>query len=465
MSTIIALDIGTSKLCALAFCAETHEVRAVAAMPNDADVPGLRQGRHEQDPVRLRDRCVELLERLVSDSAVRPENVAGIGFSGQMHGVVLVDGNLEPLTNLITWRDGRVLNTGTAGSLREALSRLEPSAPRRAGCELNAGYGAATLFWLVRNDQLPPGSLALTIAGYVAACLCGKGCIEPTHAASWGIFDVEQSQWDADSVERLGIPAAVLPAVRPSAGPVGVLLPETAGELGLPDGVRIAAPVGDNQASVIGAAGFKGDACVINLGTGGQVSIPTREYEYRAHLETRPMPFGGYIVVGASLCGGWSYAYLCRFFRDVVREIGGVEISEAEAYARMNDLAASAPPGSGGILADTRFSGTRGDPDIRGGFVGIDRENLTVGNLSRAVVVGMVRELAEMARNAGIAHVSRIVAGGNAVRKNPIVKEVIEAEFGVPCRVGQAKEEAALGAAYCTAVGLGLLKVDGVEFR
>jgi len=463
MSIVIALDIGTSKLCALAFCRETCKVLAVVSAPNDADVADLAASRHEQDPLRIRGHCIALLKKLLRSDDVASNEVAGIGTSGQMHGVLLVDDELVPLANFITWRDERTLEPAANGSLDEALARLDASLPARAGTRLNAGYGAATLFWLSQNGQLPSGARALTIADYVTACLCGCASTEPTHAASWGILDATRRKWDADSIERLGLPTALFPAIRPSATPIGVLVPDVARELGLPGSVQVCAPVGDNQASVIGAAGFNGDVAIVNLGTGGQISVRKGEYEFVQHLETRPMPFGGYILVGTSLCGGWSYAYLCGFFDAVISELAGVDIPQRELYARMNQLVAEAPAGAGGLAVDTRFSGTRSDPEIRGGVVGIDRHNLTPGNLARAFAEGMVRELVETGRAAGISHVSRVVAGGNAVRENPVVAETIEKEFGLTCHVGPAREEAALGAAYCTAVGLGLLSVADIN--
>ena len=85
------------------------------------------------------------------------------------------------------------------------------------------------------------------------------------------------------------------------------------------------------------------------------------------------MPFGGYIQVGASICGGWSYSYLRSFYQKVAKEIGGIEITDAEAYARMNKLAANATQGAEGLMADTRFLGTRGDTGIRGKITNIKR--------------------------------------------------------------------------------------------
>ena len=101
--------------------------------------------------------------------------------------------------------------------------------------------------------------------------------------------------------------------------------------------------------------------------------------------------------------------------------------------------------------------------DDEGTLSGIDTANLTAANMTRAVLEGMVRELADLGRLCGLQHISHIVAGGNAVRKNPLVIEIIEKAFGLPCRVGRASEEAALGAAFCTAVRLGLLTPEAVD--
>ena len=120
MAALVSLDIGTSKLCALALKIETLEPLAVYSIPNDADVAGLPDGYHEQDPTRLRDRVYELLALLLADKAVRREDIVGLGITGQMHGVLLVDPDLRPTTNLITWRDRRVLQAEKPGCLDEA---------------------------------------------------------------------------------------------------------------------------------------------------------------------------------------------------------------------------------------------------------------------------------------------------------------------------------------------------------
>jgi sedoheptulokinase len=174
------------------------------------------------------------------------------------------------------------------------------------------------------------------------------------------------------------------------------------------------------------------------------------------------MPFGGWLFVGASLCGGWSYAYLRRFYQDVAREMTGREVTDAEAYGRLNQLAARAPAGAAGLRADTRFGGVRGGPDVRGAVAGIDTANFTPANLARAVVEGMVGELVRLAGLAERARPGRIVATGNAARRIPLVREAIERAFSARCAVRRGREETALGAACSAAVGLGFVSTDEV---
>ncbi len=459
---VLSLDIGTSNLCGLALSCGSLQPIAICSEVNDAEIANLPVGYHEQGPLRIWDLCLGLIQKLLSEKKVRGEEVVGIGITGQMHGVLLVNHELEPQSNLITWRDQRILESGKPGNINEAIGALGPEICKRAGCCLRAGYGGATLYWLSKNNKLPDGTVAMTIADYVAGCLTGVIATDATHAASWGIFNVQESVWDAVAVNSLGISKEVLPEVHSTAKPLGTIKPTFAEQLGLGDNVHVCSPIGDNQASIIGAAGFAGDAAVVNLGTGGQVSIPRRDYLFLETLETRPMPFGGFILVGASLCGGWSYTYLQRFIQETVKDFAAVELSDEEIFNRMNIIAAESGEGASGVTVDTRFSGTRLEPNLRGSISGIGVDNLTVANLARGFIEGMVRELAEMASAACVKDFARIIASGNAVCRNPMIPDVIESIFGLPCYVSTDREAAARGAAYSAAIGLGLVSKDDI---
>ena len=454
MKTVLALDIGTSKICALAYDARHKRVLACHSSANDTDLSHTTSDLHEQDPQGMIQICLGLLKTLLREPEVDPATVVGIGFSGQMHGVLLVNQQLVPMTPFVTWRDRRVVDLE---SIRVKWGT--DSAFPRTGCRLNHGYGAVTLFDWARRGMLPAGCQALTIADYLAACLSGVISTEPTHAASWGLYHLQAEAWYGNLVKTLGIPEEMLPEIKPTACPIGTLRAEMAKALGLSKEVLVCAPVGDNQASILGATQITAQEAVINLGTGGQISLPSGTLISLPGLETRPMPFAGYILVGASLCGGWAYTYLCQFMQAVASQVAGRTMSEMEVFVAMNALSAQATAGSDGLCCDTRFTGTRLEPSRRGSLSGIDGHNLTPAYLCRAVLEGMVRELREMTESVDFSAIRRIVASGNAVRKNPLVCCIIEGIFERPVRMGEEREEAALGAALATAMGLGLVTV------
>lgn len=459
MAIILSLDIGTSKLCAMTFCSERLKPLAVQVQPNRSEVPGLEPGRHEQDAARIREDSLALLAA-VSKEASSAGDVAGISITGQMHGVLLVDCSLTPRANLMTWQDQRALQAG--------LDLKQVSEPFRAetGCGLHPGYGGATLAWLARHGALDRGLKTVTIADYLAAVLSGRIATEPTHAASWGIYNLHTGRWQASLITKLGIRPGVLPEIIPTLRAQGFVTDPYRRRLGLTGEVQVAATVGDNQASVLGALGFADDAAVLNLGTGGQISIVRRQAQTVPCMETRPMPFGRFILVGAALCGGWSYAYLMQFFRQTVRAFARVELADQQVYATMNRLAAkaaqrpTAPP-----QVDTRFAGTRGEPERRGRITGIDTTNLTPGHLALGFLHGMVRELSEMVPRPVLAEVREIAASGNAARENPLVREAVERQFGRACRSSGVHEEAVLGAALGACVGLGFRSEKDIRFH
>lgn len=441
----VGIDIGTSKIGAvLVDAAERRVVRAVSR-GNDAQVCGLAANRHEQSPARIVEIAAQACRELLAGAGTRAEEFMGGAVTGQMHGVLVAGTNLAPVTPLITWRDRRTVGDFLAGLQRAAGIAYTA----RTGCALNAGYGGATLAWLRQEGAVPVrDAMALTIADYLAARLCGVAGTAASHAASWGIFDLRRGAWDAELLRTLEIPAELLPPVRDDRPLLGGCTHAAAELFGLPEGLPVWLAVGDNQASVYAAADGDADCAVLNLGTGGQISLPAHEVVWSGGSETRPLAGGGLMRVGASLCGGWSYAYLCEFFRKVCREIGGVEISADAAFTRMTALAQGKSAGT--LRVDPRFAGSRDGGCAGGAITGINVDNLVPAELVIAFQEGMVRELAELAGvGAGgvAAGFRRLVATGNAVRRNPGLPRIIEKIFGMPCALSPHLEEAGAGAA------------------
>jgi len=468
MSHLIGLDLGTTTVVGVLLDAARGRVLRVARRRNDAARSGSAlPTRAEQDPDRLRTLALQVLAKLGEEGAA----VHGIWLTGQKHGLLCVDSTNRPLTPLISWQDQRTaepLPGMGLTTLDELRARLDDLDWRENGCRIAHGYGAATLFWLIQQAKLPAAThRACTIAGWLSAQLTGQSpATDPTFAASWGVYNLVEGAWNDPYLERLGIKARLLPPVLPSGEMLGGLLPGVARQVGLPAGVPIHNAVGDTQASLLGAClppgirllgdsslpGAIGGALVqvifLNIGTGGQICWMAPHFQPPTEaVETRPLLPGRYLRVGASLCGGAAYAWLNRTVRAWLAEFGH-ELEEDAVYERLNTLAEESTPGHGLRVRPT-FLGVRGDPTIEAGAIeGITLHNMQLGALARATLVGMVEELRSLFdEHAGPpASYREVVAAGGAVQRNPLLPGLIEERFGLPVRMPEHQETAAVGA-------------------
>jgi len=471
MSTLIGLDIGTTTICGVAIKPAGERIASVER-PNDSGVTDLPPGRAEQQPQRIRERAVEVLRELNARVGDLRESVSAIGLTGQMHGMLCVDGENRPLTNLITWQDGRCLEPSTSGGswLDEMRQRVSPRAWEACGCEPASGFLGSTLFWMSRRDAVPAETDRVCfIHDWLGGLFTGQRPVtDPSDAASSGLFDLARMRWHAEVIRELGLPEKFLPPVRESGEIIGGLSAEMAGATGIAAGTPVCNAVGDNQASVVGSIADAACSVLINLGTGGQISWAIPEFRREPGMETRYLPWGAgelpggfrgrFMLVGASLCGGRAYAWL----NDVVRDwlaVFGQTLDREKVYARLNELAAITAPDCEGLSAVTTFAGTRADPDLRGAITGIALDNFTLGNVARAILTGMVDELCSMydavGGRSGCRH-TWAVASGNAIRKNPLLTGIIGARTGCPVRIPRHREEAAFGAALLAGVGTGV---------
>lgn len=450
MPIALGLDLGTTKIAAIALDLETGRLLA----RNAEDAPGPMPGRPKGWDERGASAVSGAAWRVLYDVArrVAGDDVRCLGITGQMHGVLLTTEDGAPLTPLYTWRDRRTAE----GSLERARGLLPETLAERAGCGLHPGYGGATLHWLAEEGQIPSGAVALSLAGWVAQQLGGVRGMDPTHAASWGLFDARVGAWDEAAAASLGLPASLLPPIRPCGSPMGRLRSDIADELGLTPDVHVCAPIGDNQAAVLAATGGGAGVASVNIGTGAQVCAPSTEWLHRPPLETRPDGHGGYLLVGASLCGGWAWAWLRGVLSEVSMRLGGRMIEGDALYDTMRQWAEQAPAGAEGLRVDPRFAGERGRPEVRGAIEGIREANFTLPNLARATLEGIARELGDLWRTAGVAGARELVGSGNALRRNPLLRDIVAAELGLPLRLSPWEEEAAVGAALCAASGCGL---------
>lgn len=458
MATCIGLDIGTTTITALAIRAPAADVVAVETRPAPPPLPAA-DGRREWDADRIAAEAEACLAAVVDRLAGTGADVSAVGVTGQQHGVVVVDAAGRPLTPFVNWQDRRGDEPGPSGGsvLEEAVARLGPDAPRRSGCGLATGHLGLTLFWMRLHGVLPEGTAA-SIMEFVTARLAGiRPVTEPTCAAASGLFDVHRRRWDALAAERLALPAGLFPEVREATAVVGHVAAAASARTGLRAGVPLTAPLGDQQAGFVGSVADRLRSAHLNVGTGAQVSGFVDTGDASPPLEMRPFPVAGYLLTGAVLCGGWSYQLLEGFCRSVGRDVLGIEAGEA-VYDRLTELAAAVPAGAEGVVCEPLFAGSRVDPSLRGSWRGVAARTLTPGHLARALLEGMAREYADhlaVIRRGMRRQPESIVAAGNGLRGNRVLREAVAAAAGLPLVLPRHREEAALGAALAAAVGVG----------
>jgi len=449
---ILGIDIGTSKTAAVVVGDDGATV-ALAAKTHRADLPA-PPGLSEQDPRALLDSAAAVVRELPLEAR---RSISGIGVTGQMHGVLVLDAEGEPLTPLVTWQDGRCAE----GNFLEELNR-------RTGALLRTGYGCATLAWYASRGLLPGGAAsAATIHDWIAAGLCGLAApvTDPTDGASWGLFDIDALAWDLPAALAARIPLKLLPEVVPCGQVIGATTRAAAELFGIPSGVPVTAAIGDNQASLLATLHEPEKELSLTLGTGGQLSAvqPAGSRAVvlppEAAWEQRPYPGPRLLAVAASLCGGSAWQWLVDTVERWQEELGLPAVPRDDLFVRLNDLGAGAPcarapdagaPGArgpGGISVHPHFLGERHDPNRRGSIEGISLDNLSLGGLARALAHGICANLRDMLS----AHLregrTRLVASGNALDRNPLLRQAAEEVFGMPVLMGAPREAAAVGAA------------------
>ena len=459
MPLSLALDLGTTSIAAVAIDGDGRVVTHVQ-LPNDSAICGLPAGQAEQDPLRVRNIACDVLRRLADGL---PEKPHCLGMTGQMHGGLVLDSDRRPLTNLITWQDRRANLTdprGPGSYLDSLLGNCPEGALQGTGCRPAAGFLSVTLSVLARQGTgFSPPSRAACVADWIAAELTGGAlAIDPSDAASLGVYDLEQRRWSDELLAACGLPAALMPEVRESGAVLGGLTAAMARATGLPSGLPVCNAFGDNQAAVLGSVPAGSPAIQINVGTGGQINWPIPRFIRLPGMETRYLPKGRFMLVGPGLSGGDAYAWVNRTAASWLSAFG-IERSRDEIYATMNELAEAVPENADGLTCEPLFRGSRWKPAARGEFHGVTFDNFSLGHVARAVLRGIAEGMYSFYEQAGEnrpAHLDRIIGSGNGLRKNPLLVREISRRFKRPVWFPAHQQEAAYGAALLAGASTGL---------
>ncbi|MBE6930815.1 MAG: hypothetical protein E7463_11085 [Ruminococcaceae bacterium] len=425
----IGLDIGTTTISMVVTNALTGALCDVRNIPGGTALPDERTPAHRcQSTASILDKSLELLE---SARAAFPQ-IAAIGLTGQMHGIVYTDAEGKPCSELYTWQDG-------CGDLplSDGLTTVQRLS---AHCKtpLATGYGAVTHAYLAATGRIPANAVKFsTIMDCLGMQLTGRKLplSHATNAASFGFWDITANAFDRDAILDAGLDYAYFPDTAADAAVLGTW-----------HDIPVYAAIGDNQASFRGSVSEPESCVLVNIGTGSQISVlrPLADApKYTCDL--RPYDESHVLANYSALCGGYAYALLESFVRQLLTAAG---LPDKPCYDLLGALAAQVLDDPDPWQAETTFSGTRADPAKTASFTGVTRDNFTPAHLARSVLEGIVRELHD-----GLADVLAdsgpftVIGSGNAVRKNPVLREIITRQFGADLEIPDHQEEAAVGAA------------------
>ena len=434
----IGIDIGTSSICGVV-AEYRNQVLESITLENNTTINSLKTWEKVQDPQKI----LSLAEEIINTFCSRYSDIKGIGVTGQMHGILYVDQNGNSLSPLFTWQDGRG-NEVYRNDKTYAQFLSESS-----GYSLSSGYGLMTHFYNLQNKLVPAGAGKIcTIMDYVVMKLTGSKSpkTDSTNAAGLGFFDLQNLKFDSDTLNACGIRADILPELVQSAQLTGTY-----------KSIPVYSAIGDNQASFLGSVNDIPDSVHITVGTSGQVSVYSDKYLKIDNLDTRPFPGGGYILVGASLCGGKSFAILKDFFADTLKLFVPDFLEKIDFYQIMTSVDYSKMDGDEPIV-ETTFQGSRALPLKRASISNLSGNNFTPEYLISAFMKGIARELydffcliPEEVRNSK----KILVGSGNAIRMNELLRMALEKQFNQKLTISIHHEEAAYGATVAITSNIG----------
>lgn len=421
----LGLDIGTTTISIVVMDQQNQKVIEAGNILNDSFIQTEHTWEKIQDPERIMEKAKGLLE----DYLQTYPQIASIGLTGQMHGIVYLNADGKAVSPLYTWQYG-----GSADIIDEMQD-----------ASVHIGYGMATYYYHHKAGLLPEDAVTFcTIMDYLGMQLTERKrpLMHISNAASLGMFDCQNHQFRMERIAELGLDCKMIPDVSKEFEIIGTYRK-------IP--VKIA--IGDNQASYLGTVGNQKGTVLVNMGTGGQISMLTDRYLEIDGIETRPLSKDSYLLIGASLCGGRAYAVLEQFFRSYAAAMGA---ENKPQYDVMQTLACAGwEKIKNGTVVEpmaitTTFSGTRQNPSQRGTICGISESNFTPELLTIGVLKGMAEELYSMYEKmlaAGCEQAKTFTASGNGLRKNQILQNIFSELFETELVLSRYEEEAACGAA------------------
>ena len=435
----IGVDLGTSSV-KLLLMDEEGDIKSIVTREYPLYFP--KPGWSEQNPEDWYTALVDGVKELTKD--VDKSEIEGISFSGQMHGMVILDENDKVIRPAILWNDGRT--QAECDYLNNEIGR-EKISSYTANMALT-GFTAPKLLWVRKHE---PENFAkikkiMLPKDYIAYKLSGVHCTDVSDASGMLLFDVKNKCWSKEMLDICGLKEEQMAKIHESYQVVGNMTKEAADALGLSTNVKVIAGGGDQAVAAVGTGTVGEGKCNVSLGTSGVVFISTKEFAVDENnaLHAFAHADGKYHFMGVML----SAAASNKWWMDEI--IGTKEYGkEQQAIKKL---------GENNVYFLPYLMGERtphNNPNARGTFIGMTMDTTRV-DMTQAVLEGVafaLRDSFEITKSLGV-NIERIrINGGGA--KSPLWCKIIADVLNVKVDKINSEEGPAFGAAILAAVGCG----------
>lgn len=442
MKYVLGIDLGTSSVKALLLNHE-GEICGISQEGYDIDIPS--PGYAEQNPEMWWNKTCNIIKKLVSDTGISPEDIKGIGFSGQMHGLVVLDENKIPLRPCIIWADQRTKPqvdyiNHKVGKEKLGQLTLNPIA---------TGFFGASLLWLKDNEPKTYNRIykAILPKDYIRMKLTGEIATDITDASSSLLFDTSNLKWSKELLSLIGLNPEILPDCFKPMQIAGYVSKTASSETGLREGTPVVFGSGDQPAQALGNGIIHPGTVSVTIGTGGQVFTPVKVPVYdpglRTHTFCHVIP-NTWNIMGATLSAGLSLKWLKN------------NILYMDSYNEMSLMAENIPAGSNGLIFLPYLAGERTphmNPSARGAFFGLTLSH-NRADMIRSVMEGVafsLKDCMDIFKNLNLKTDKVIASGGGA--NSRVWKQIIANVFGCEVYTSSTVEQASMGAAIMAGLG------------
>jgi len=455
MSYLIGIDIGTSGTKTVLFdeCG-----RPMASSTVEYPMYQPRNGWAEQDPNDWWKAVCETSKEVISKSGADPSEIKGVGLSGQMHGLVMLDKNGSVIRNSIIWCDGR---TGAE------CEYITDKIGRRRLIEITAnpaltGFTAGKILWVRNNEPENYDRCAhiMLPKDYIRYMLTGEFATEVSDASGMNLMDIPKRMWSDEILEKLEIDKAMLGRMYESCEVTGQVTADAAESTGLKAGTPVVGGAGDNPAAAVGTGVVSEGKAFTTIGTSGVIFAHsdkvTIDKDGRVHTLCAAVP-GAWTVMSCTLSAGLSLKwYRDNFCKAEMETADGMDI---DPYILLNKQIERVPIGSDKLIFAPWLMGERSpllDDNARGVFFGLSAIHKK-NNLLRAVMEGVtfaLRSCLDVFREMGVPFKQMLATGGGG--KSELWRQMLADVYGCDVTTLKTQEGPALGVAILAGVGAGI---------